>query len=462
MVEFARTTSFDSLPPEVVAMGRDLLIDSIGCALGGHGVTKGKAAIAMTRDFGAGDDVTIIGGKKASLFGGSFANGELMNAIDMDSVVVPGHVTPYVVPPVMSAAEITKASGKELIRANVLAHEVACRVAGAYTALRTKRVIDGETRFVLSDATGYGSTIVGGAIGAGLLLKLDAMGLQNCFGIAAYQAPVPALAKYLRLPYSPTVKYTSAGWVAAGSVLAARLAAAGYTGDREVLEGEYGFWRMFASDICDWNFMFGEIGKRWIIATAEFKPYPSFRMGHPGVEAFVKLLESEKLKPEDIDRIDVRTDPVSASPVYLNREIRSHSDAYIAWSYVLAVSSLYPPGPAWQSPEALNDPRVKALAAKVNVKGDWSKTADRTSRSDIVSHPVEVVVQARGKKHVANLMPYPKGHPKRPLTEKEFDGKFLHNSGWRFTAEKSAALLKTLKGLAGMPNTAPLFAQLAE
>jgi hypothetical protein len=46
------------------------------------------------------------------------------------------------------------------------------------------------------------------------------------------------------------------------------------------------------------------------------------------------------------------------------------------------------------------------------------------------------------------------------LTEQELDDKFLHNAGWRISAERSASLLKMLRGTLDMADTAPLFAQL--
>jgi 2-methylcitrate dehydratase PrpD len=459
LVDFAYGTGFGMLPEDVVAIGRSLVIDSIGCALGGHGVTKGAVAVELAADFGGGSDATIVGGGRSSLLSAAFANGELMNAIDMDAVLIPGHISPYVVPAVLAAAEKGAVSGRELIRGVVLSHEIAARVGGAFAGLRTNVVENGMKKAVLTPATGYGTTIVGGATGAGLLLGLDRTQLLNCFGAAGYMAPVPALGKYLRLPYSPTAKYTSAGWVAMGSVLAARLAAAGYSGDREVLDGEFGFWRMCASPTCDWDFMLGGLGSTWQIRNNEIKPYPSFRMGHPGIEAFLKLLEAEHIAVDAIERVDVYVDPVAASPIYLNREIKSHSDAFISWSHVMGVAPFYPPGPAWQSKEAIADPRVKSLSDKVFVQGKWDRTAEADGASStLVIHPVEVIVQAGGKRHEANLMPYPKGHPKRPLSESEFDAKFLHNAGWRFSEAHAREVLVVLKSLVDLDDLRPVFA----
>src|SRR6185295_9795415 len=119
--------------------------------------------------------------------------------------------------------------------------------------------------YELSPANGYGSCIIGAAAGAGRLLGFDVDRMRSCFGVAGYMAPVPGLGKYLRLASSPHVKYTSSGWVAAGAATAGLLVNEGYDGDPEVLDGDFGLWRMFASHACDWDAMLSDLGERWRI-----------------------------------------------------------------------------------------------------------------------------------------------------------------------------------------------------
>src|SRR5581483_4419906 len=92
MVDFAYDCDFAALPDNAVEVRRALLIDSIGCALAGHGVAKGTAAVRAAADFGSGTDATIAGAGRASLMGATFANAELLNAIDMDSILRLTHV----------------------------------------------------------------------------------------------------------------------------------------------------------------------------------------------------------------------------------------------------------------------------------------------------------------------------------------------------------------------------------
>src|SRR5205814_7761403 len=135
------------------------LIDSLGCAIGGHLVSKGTIPRDLIIGMGGSGQASIVGStKSAPLPFASFVNGELINALDFDAILAPGHVSPYVTPPALAFAEVKNATGKELIAANALAHEVGCRVAAALDGIRQW---DGDKAVRLSPASGYGSVIFG-------------------------------------------------------------------------------------------------------------------------------------------------------------------------------------------------------------------------------------------------------------------------------------------------------------
>lgn len=96
LASFSRNTAFEQIPAFAVEECKRLVLDSIGCALAAVHEPKGRIGIEYGRMTGIGSqDATIIGtGERVSVFGASFANGELINALDMDAVVPPGHVTP--------------------------------------------------------------------------------------------------------------------------------------------------------------------------------------------------------------------------------------------------------------------------------------------------------------------------------------------------------------------------------
>ena len=145
--EFTTATRFEDLPETVVQESKRLLVDSIGCALGGLGHPKGAIGVkyaAMLGPGAPGQQATILAtGERVSAVGAAFANGELINALDFDAVLPPGHVSPYVIPPALAAAETANASGQSLLCAVAIAHEMSNRIGKAMDSLRDTK--DGKS-----------------------------------------------------------------------------------------------------------------------------------------------------------------------------------------------------------------------------------------------------------------------------------------------------------------------------
>src|SRR5204862_4061147 len=97
----------------------------------------------------------------------------------------------------------------------------------------------------------------------------------NAFGIAGSMAS--GIIEYLA--EGAWTKRMHPGWAAQAGYRAARMAEAGFTGPRTVLEGEHGFFHAFANTP-EGNFdaMLEGVGERWLAADIAFKPYASGTM----------------------------------------------------------------------------------------------------------------------------------------------------------------------------------------
>ena len=88
LVGFARDTGYDDLPQEVVKETKRVLLDSLGCALCGHWMDRGKIAVKVARRLGGVPESSIIGtGNRVSCAVAAFCNGELMNTQDFDAIL---------------------------------------------------------------------------------------------------------------------------------------------------------------------------------------------------------------------------------------------------------------------------------------------------------------------------------------------------------------------------------------
>ena len=238
VVDFASKTQFDDLPEEVVHETKRLLLDSVGCALGGLMVDKGRFAVKLVRRLGGPPESTIIGaGDKVSSVNAAFANGELISALDFESTNTVPHTAPYVLPAPLALAECAGACGKDLILAIALGNEISIRMGKALGGLVEE---EGRSKYVTLGVT-HGT--LAAAASAARILRLDRERLCQAVGIAGYLTPVPANVKWSRSLPSSMIKYGSAGWVSQTGVSSVLLAEMGYVGDTTVLDGEWGFYR---------------------------------------------------------------------------------------------------------------------------------------------------------------------------------------------------------------------------
>jgi len=225
LANFTVRVEFDDLPREVVAKVKQVLLDSVGCALGSYITDRARLAIEFAEERGGNPQASIIGGHRTSYDLAAFVNGELINALDYD-VLKPltGHVFPYVAPPCLAIAERVHASGKELILALALAQEIGGRVASSIAQIKVLK--DEPPYYEEHPRFSYSSTVFGGAAGAGNLLRFDVNKMTNAFGIVGASCPVPAGSKWETITGPAVmVKYNAwAGWVAQLATVAALMA----------------------------------------------------------------------------------------------------------------------------------------------------------------------------------------------------------------------------------------------
>jgi 2-methylcitrate dehydratase PrpD len=96
---------------------------------------------------------------------------------------------------------------------------------------------------------------------------------------------------------------------ARAAVMAADLAKAGLTGPHDVLEGPFGYFRLFdQGELATYT---DRIGERWLIQTVSTKPYPSGRASH-GALGLLDRLRRAGLRAEDVEQIELFAPPLIA------------------------------------------------------------------------------------------------------------------------------------------------------
>jgi len=398
LAEFITKQDYASLPEDVIHETKRGVLDILGCALGSLELDKGKIGVEFAGRSGGKSEATILGnGEKTSIPMAAFANGELMDAMDYDALLPPAHVAPFVTSAVLAMAETRKASGKDFITAVVLAHDISSRIGISLGSHST--FSQGILR-----SFGFGCNVFGAASGAASIMKLDSEKTADALGLAGYFAPVPVRQKFMYTPNNGLQKYGPAGWTNQAGVTAAILAEMGERGDRSVLDGDYGFWAMNGSSSCNWDAMTKNLGKDWMILQSKYKCWPCDGQFQSPLSAFIKIIEDNSLKPEEIEQVIVKTERTGGVPQFLKTEVYNHVDAQFSLFFNIAVAAhRVKLGPLWQARSTVENPSIRALMKKVKWE-EYSRAEEMRHQELEVEHksylnsrPSYVEVKARGK-----------------------------------------------------------------
>src|SRR5688500_13787131 len=129
---YAATLRFEDLPPDAVRQAKRLVVDTVGCALGGYWSEPARIARDIAATVRSSEPVTVMGsGERTSVDLATFANGVMIRFLDFNdgytSTGESGHPSDSIAA-VLSTGELRRRSGKEVIAATVLAYEVFCRI----------------------------------------------------------------------------------------------------------------------------------------------------------------------------------------------------------------------------------------------------------------------------------------------------------------------------------------------
>jgi 2-methylcitrate dehydratase PrpD len=465
LVSLVYKIRFEDLSQEVVHEAKRLTLDSIGCGVAGLSVDKGKIAVQLARRLGGPPEATILGvGDKVSMASASFANGELINALDYDPISdPPGHSIPFVISALLAVAEFSHASGRDLILATALGQEISERFAKA-----SSKVVDSAKAgigegMVTPALIGFGLCAIGATIGIAKLLKFNQQKMGSAIGLAAHFTPISMFAKWMTKPPPMTShKYLSAGWLSQAEVIAALLAEAGYNGDPTVLDGDVGYWRAIGSSGWEPSVLLEKLGEAWYFPRdTVYKPYPCCRIMHPCLDCFVKVLNEHSLMPEEIE--DVHVWLSVRNPAWLNKKITNHLDAQFSIPYVLAVPAhRITVGPEWQDLDTINDKNITEFMNKIEIH-----PYPKASELALTDHPRKrwasvVEVNTKGMKFREEKF-FAKGDPVLPelrMRDEELINKFKHNTARVLPLSKIEQAVKEIQELEKVSDISLLMKEL--
>lgn len=431
LTDYATALTFDDLPSDVVQRATRMLVDTLGCAIGGFSSEPSKVARALAGTISSQQPATVLGsGQQTSLDLATFANGVMIRYLDFNDGYTgreSGHPSDSIAA-VLSPAELVHGDGKQVITATVLAYEVFCRFCDAVCV--RDRGFDHVT-------VGHIASTLAAAKAMGLSREQmrQALNLGVAANVALYQTRIGDVSLWKGCAYANASR---------NAVFAVLLASMGLTGPSPIFEGRGGFFKAVSGGAFELG-PFGGDGRPFKILECTIKRYPLGLYSQTVVEATLQVRQ-QLPDVEDIQEVNVQTLQTAVNIMAgdaekwhpTNRETADHS-----MPYTVAVALMYGAvEPRHFGAEYWRDPRLLALVQKVKVSA--SEEANRRAPEAMLAI-VEVVTGA-GKRYTAEV-PYHRGHFKNPMTDEEVEGKFRGLARDLLTPKQTDTLLDRLWNL---------------
>jgi 2-methylcitrate dehydratase PrpD len=289
----ASAVVYDGLPDPVRALARQCVLDYLGVALAGADDPLVAILLDELAEAGGAAQAAIIGHKlRLPVLSAALINGAIGHALDYDDVnlAMPGHPSVAILPGLLALAEQRRSSGRDVIAAFVAGYETACRIG---VALRPGHY-----------NLGFHATGTVGAFGAAAscarLLGLDADATAQALGIAGTQAAG------LKSQFGTMCKPFHAGKASHNGLMAARLAARGFSSRPDLIECEQGFALTHGPDFRPEAALADPPGGFYIRANL-FKYHAACYLTHGPIEC-ARAVREQGLMPEAIARITLKLD----------------------------------------------------------------------------------------------------------------------------------------------------------
>ena len=431
---------YEDIPDDVVRLAKRTLIDTFGCAFGGYTAGPSKIAMKLASDVTVRQSATILfSGIKTSPDLAVFANGVMIRYLDFNDAYVSqlsgaGHPSDMIAA-LLSAAELSQRSGRDLIVATVLAYEVYCKIGDVFDYLG--HGIDHTT------VTGMGAVV-----GAGRLMGLTPEQMVHAIGItvggntATRQGRADTLSNW---------KAYAAADACRKAIFSVQLAQNGMTGPSNIFEGRYGFFKVMSRK----PVAPPHLGEPFGIRQAFTKRFPlgqfSQTVAQAAVEARSFFKDPDELLEVNIHASRAAIKIMADGPDKWRPQTHETADHSIPYSAGLAL--MYGKiDPDYYEAPYLHDPRLLDLVSRIKCLP--LDEADKPELANLCE--LEIVLRSGARKTVR--VEYHRGHFKNPMTDGEMEEKFRLMAQKHMRTDRLDNLLRILWAVENEPQASTLIA----
>ncbi len=441
LAAYAAALKYEDLPEEVVHQAKRLMIDTLGCALGGYHSEPVRIAREYAATVTSTQPATILcSGEHSSPELAAFANGVMIRYLDFNDGYIgreAGHPSDSIAA-LLSAAELGKAGGRELIVAIVIAYEMFCRMCDTinFKPMGFDHVTIGAMASVL---------------GAARLMKLPlekithALNLTVAANVALYQTRIGNVSMWKGCAYANSSR---------NAIFAAQMAQRGMTGPSPMFEGRGGYFVAVTRQPVELA-PFGGKDQPFRIMDCLIKRYPLGQYSQSVVQA---ALEARALVKDinEIESLEVRTLHTAIEMMAgdidkwrpANRETADHSMPYVT-GVALKYGKI---DVEYFDAPYLHDPALLELVARIKCE-----VSDEANRREPEAMLCDLTMTLRnGTRHDIRVE-YHRGHPRNPMPDAEIEEKFRELTGEQMPQAQCDVLIKQLWELDKLKDMGNLF-----
>jgi 2-methylcitrate dehydratase PrpD len=434
---------FEDLPEEIVDHARRAVLDWAGSALAGAFEPPAEMIRSVVAGFGVSEEATVFPDGRASAPGAALANGVATHILEYDDVHKGStlHAAAPVIPAALAVAEREHASGRAFLLAVVLGYEAALRIGEAVNPSHYRHF----------HPTGTAATF-GAAAAAGSLLGLDADRMLDALGTAG----TTAAGLWEFNADGAMSKHLHPGKAAFNGILAADLAARGFTGATRILEGERGFFAAM-SDGADATRITDGLGVHWKIAENCYKLHSCCGHTHTAIDAALDL--RAEIGPDPASRIAAIRIETYGPGYAIVREMNPRTPYQAKFSLAYVVAAALAEGAAGlpqfnedrYSPEGTVEPVIAGLLAKTSVS-----VSDALTTMYPAAWPARLEIALTDGRTLRGGGDFPRGNPEAPATTEALAAKATSLIVPRYGEATAARIVRQIAALDTVPDMAAL------
>ena len=236
--DYVTSLDYNQIPTDAVEKTKGLIVDTIGCALGGYDSFPSQVAVELAQTVTAKRSATVlVNGHSTTPDLAAFANGVMIRYLDFNdgyTSIDSGHPSDAIAA-VLPLAEMRHATGREFIASTVLAYETFCRLCDAVEV--RNRGYDHVTLGVISAGVGAAR-----ALGLDKEKTAEAISLSLVPNVSLHQTRIGTVSMWKGCAFANASR---------NAVFAAQLAEKGLTGPADIFDGREGFGKVITGDLIE-------------------------------------------------------------------------------------------------------------------------------------------------------------------------------------------------------------------